>query len=102
MGGNSMLGVTKKINKNMIKLATNHAKSSSNIAANRFLKKIDSNAFYRTESFRSMYRSFTFGNFRKPSFSWYFKTLKKAKMFKKPHRMSDLCHYCEHHKVFYF
>jgi hypothetical protein len=68
-----------------------HLKNNSEIAANRYLKKQNSNAFYRKGTINDIYSSFEFkNNVSKSSFTKY-----KNRIFKKPHRASDLCDYCE-------
>jgi hypothetical protein len=89
----------KSFDAKLIKSTCDHTKINSNIAANRYLKRIKSNAYYRTATLRSIHQTFLPSGFKKPSFSWYCKTIKKAIMFKKPHRFSDLCHYCELYRV---
>ena len=70
-------------------------KSISSIAANRFLKKINSNAFYCDTSLLEAYSNFDLNS--EMSFSSFYKYV--GDEFKKPHRFSDLCKYCEHNKV---
>jgi len=73
--------------------------SNSSIAANRYLKKIDKNAYYCNISLLEAYSKFDFiQSNRKPiSFSTFYKYIDDK--FKKPHRFSDLCDYCENYKV---
>ena len=69
--------------------------SISSIAANRYLKKIDKNAYYCNISLLEAYSKF--GSNNQLSFSTFYKYL--GPQFKKPHRFSDLCEYCENNKV---
>ena len=79
--------VSKKIN--------DHMESICSIAANRYLKKIDKNAYYCNISLLEAYSKFESNN--EISFSSFYKYL--GSQFKKPHRFSDLCEYCENNKV---
>ena len=72
--------------------------SLSTIAANRYLKKIDKNAYYCSISMIEAFSKFEFNNTM--SFSTFYKYI--GDQFKKPHRFSDLCDYCEKNKVYYF
>ena len=72
-----------------------YMESISSIAANRFLKKIDKNAFYCNISLLEAYSKFE--SKKELSFSTFYKYL--GSQFKKPHRFSDLCEYCENNKV---
>ncbi|CAF0988080.1 unnamed protein product [Brachionus calyciflorus] len=74
----------------------NHMKSISSLAAKRFLKKCQSNAFYSSVSFLEGYSSFPLKN--QISFSSFYKYL--GEKYKKPHRISDLCDYCEANKLY--
>ncbi len=67
----------------------------SSIAANRFLKKCDRNAFYCSTSLEEAFSKFV----SEPaiSFATFYKYI--GEEFKKPHRFSDLCDYCENYKV---
>lgn len=67
----------------------------SSIAANRYLKKIDKNAFYCNVSLVEAYIKFDLNS--DLSFSTFNKYI--GNQFKKPHRFSDLCEYCENNKV---
>lgn len=67
----------------------------SSIAANRYLKKCDKNAFYCSMSTVEAYTKYR-GN-SELSFSSFYKYI--GSQFKKPHRISDLCEYCENNKV---
>ena len=69
--------------------------SISSIAANRYLKKEKQNAFYCEVSLIQAYAKFE--NTSKISFSSFYKYV--GDKFKKPHRFSDLCEYCEQPKV---
>ncbi len=77
----------------MKNLICSHMESISSIAANRFLKKADKNAFYCSKSLIEAYGSFE----GKISYSTFYKYV--GDEFKKPHRFSDLCEYCENFKV---
>jgi len=68
----------------------------SSIAANRYLKKLQKNAFYCECSLRIEAYS-RFESSSELSFSSFYKYL--GDEFKKPHRFSDLCEYCEMNKV---
>lgn len=71
-------------------------KSLSEIAANRYLKKQKTSAYYCSVSLLQAYNEF---EFRKDlSFSTFYSYV-DAK-YKKPHRISDLCDYCEKNKVY--
>jgi hypothetical protein len=74
----------------------------SSVAANRYLKKCDSNAFYCNISLVEAYANFKSEILLDLSFSSFYKYV--GEQFKKPHRFSDLCEYCENYKVkiFYF
>ena len=72
-----------------------HLRNNSSFAANRFLKKENENALYRNMSYRSLYSTFSLKN--KLGFSTFRKNIKN--IYKKPHRFSDLCDYCERGKV---
>ncbi len=67
----------------------------SSIAANRYLKKINKNAFYCNISLLEAYTKFDLNT--SISFSTFYKYI--GDQFKKPHRFSDLCEYCEKNKV---
>ncbi len=67
--------------------------SISSIAANRFLKKKEKNAFYCSTSLVEAYSNLNLDI----SFSTFYKYV--GDEFKKPHRFSDLCEYCENYKV---
>ena len=68
-----------------------HMEDISTIAANRFLKKDKSNAFYRHDTLRACYESFPQKN--QLSFTAFVKNM--SRIYKKPHRKSDLCDVCE-------
>lgn len=65
----------------------------SSIAANRYLKKLNKNAFYCQMTLVEAYTKLD----SDISFSTFYKYV--GDEFKKPHRFSDLCEYCEHLKV---
>jgi hypothetical protein len=67
----------------------------SSVAANRYLKKMQKNAFYCECSLIEAYSRFESSS--DLSFSSFYKHL--GDQFKKPHRFSDLCEYCEKNKV---
>ncbi|CAF0729553.1 unnamed protein product [Brachionus calyciflorus] len=69
-------------------------KSISSIAANRYLNKRQCNAYYCSASYLKAYESFAFKSHI--SYSSFFKYIDEK--FKKPHRISDLCDYCEKNK----
>ncbi len=84
-----------------------YMESISSIAANRYLKKIDKNAYYCNISllikvyskFNEAYSKFnnTQINGKPISFATFYKYIRDQ--FKKAHRFSDLCDYCEKYKV---
>jgi hypothetical protein len=69
-----------------------HVEKISNVASNRFLKKINSTAFYRQTSLTEAYQKYQ-NSERAISFSTFYNAL--IKKYKKPHRLTDLCQYCE-------
>jgi hypothetical protein len=69
--------------------------SLSSIAANRYLKKLDKNAYYCSISTVEAFLKFE--NSANISFSTFYKYVSDE--FKKPHRFSDLCEFCEENKV---
>jgi hypothetical protein len=71
----------------------------SSIAANRYLKKIDKNAYYCNISSMEAYSKFDYiqENGKPLCFSTFYKYI--GDQFKRPHRFSDLCDYCEKYKV---
>ncbi|CAF0809146.1 unnamed protein product [Brachionus calyciflorus] len=73
-----------------------HMKSLSSIAANRFLKKCGSNAYYTSVSLSEAFSLFSMKHLM--SFSTFYKYVPTK--FKKPHRISDLCEYCELNKKY--
>ncbi len=66
--------------------------SLNSVAANRFLKKSNQNAFYCSVSLTEAYSSLDLN----VSFSTFYKYV--GDHFKKPHRFNDLCEYCESYK----
>ena len=72
-----------------------HMISISDIAANRYLKKLDKNAYYCQISLLEAYSKLEINT--QLSFASFYKYV--GDEFKKPHRFSDLCEYCEHNKV---
>ena len=79
----------------MVQSINKHIENNSAVAANRFLKKQDQCARYREFPIRNYYENFL--NKKKISYSSFIKHI--GKKYKKPHRFSDLCKYCEHNKV---
>ncbi len=73
--------------------------SISSIAANRYLIKLQKNAFYCECSLVEAYSRFqsSSGKELDISFSTFYKYV--GNEFKKPQRFSDLCEYCEQYKV---
>ncbi len=69
----------------------------SSIAANRYLIKLQKNACYCECSLVEAYSRFTTNSTENISFSSFYKCV--GDEFKKPHRFSDLCEYCEKNKV---
>jgi hypothetical protein len=88
-------GGRKKLKNEIIGSINSHMLSLSSIAANRYLKKIDKNAFYCSVSTVEAFLKFE--NADNISFSTFYNYV--GKEFKKPHRFSDLCEYCENNKV---
>ena len=82
-----------------------HMKSISSIAGNRYLKKEFSNAYNCSVPLIQAYRTFKdkllTNNKQKKiiSFSSFYKYMPKK--FKHPHRLSDLCNFCEKNKVIF-
>jgi hypothetical protein len=81
----------------VVKQINEHIEEFSSIAANRFLKKLDTNALYCNISLVEAFMKFETELLPKLSFSTFYKYV--GNQFKKPHRFSDLCEYCEHYKV---
>ncbi|CAF0871784.1 unnamed protein product, partial [Brachionus calyciflorus] len=79
-----------------IEAVEKHMQSLSSIAANRYLKKYQTNAFYSSVSFLQAYSSFEMKD--QISFSSFYKYL--GDKYKKPHRLSDLCDYCELNQIY--
>ncbi|CAF1001690.1 unnamed protein product [Brachionus calyciflorus] len=71
-----------------------HLVNLSSIATNRFLKKEQTNAYYMSTSIEKAFQSFKYKE--DISYSSFFKYTDDR--FKKPHRISDLCDYCEKKK----
>ena len=84
-----------KLNQLLVNKIRCHLNKNSSIAANRYLKLQNENARYRHTTIIQAYN--TFAEKDKLSFSSFYKYLEN--IFKKPHRISDLCDYCEHKKV---
>ena len=78
-----------------VKQINDHLEKNSTVAANRFLKKLKVCANYRHLSLRESYQ--TMRNKEDVSYSTFYKKIQKK--YKKPHRLSDLCRYCEVNKV---
>ena len=69
--------------------------NNSSIAANRYLKRHSTSVMYRNSTIIEAHRTFAFR--KAVPFSSFYKYIEKK--FKKPHRLSDLCDYCEENKV---
>jgi hypothetical protein len=67
----------------------NYMISISSIAANRYLKKEHSTAYYCNVSLIEAYSKFELKN--KISFSSFYNHVKDLKIFKQPHGFTDLC-----------
>ena len=74
-----------------------HLENNSEIAANRFLKLQKTNAMYRFVTLKDAYNNFKYKE--NLSFSTFYSHI--GKKFKKFHRLSDLCCYCELNKVIF-
>ena len=72
-----------------------HMNNKSSIAANRYLKKCKSSARYRDTTYLEAFNSFQMKD--KLVISTFKRKMKK--IYKKPHRFSDLCDVCENGKV---
>jgi hypothetical protein len=90
MGGRFSLSEEKKIQINT------HMESLSSIASNRLVKigGRSVSAMYCSKSIKEAYKSFP--DRATIPFSTFYKYI--SKKFKKPHRLTDLCDYCEHGK----
>jgi len=84
-----------KIVKKVVDEINDHMKGLSSVAANRYLIKLKTNASYREGTYKDAYNKF----FLKNNISFSTFKNKLCKRFKKPHRLSDLCDYCEYGKV---
>ena len=81
-----------------VKKALNqHIESNSAVASNRYLKKLGTCVFYRNISIKASYENFK--GKEMISYSGFYKHMQKK--YKKPHRFTDLCEYCELNKVNY-
>ncbi|RNA02663.1 ubiquitin carboxyl-terminal hydrolase 7 [Brachionus plicatilis] len=87
------IGGRKRLSSFFVDQIENHMKSISTIAANRFLKKKQTNAYYTSTSMLKAYQNFQYKDI---SYSSFYKYVDEK--FKKPHRISDLCDYCENNK----
>lgn len=87
-----------RINSDIVKEINCHVLKNSSFAANRFLKKENENALYRNMSFIRLYHTFPLRS--TIAFSTFRKNIRN--IYKKPHRFSDLCDYCEKGKVIFF
>jgi hypothetical protein len=85
-----------KINALFTEKIRNFFLENSTEAANRFLKLQGKNAMYRRFTFIDAYREFMYKeNISLSSFKKYV-----PHNIKKPHRLSDLCAYCQQNKVY--
>lgn len=95
------LGGQPKISKDLAMAVNHHMKNVSQIASNRTVMVIDSNKIkqnipvrYSNISWIEAYKSFSYRN--ELSFSTFYKYIDK--IYKKPHRKTDLCQYCHEGK----
>ncbi len=88
-------GGRKKISSILQKNITSHLYNNSEAAANRYLKKCQTNSFYRSLTFREIYENFP--EKKRISYSCFRSYI--GNQFKKPFRPSDLCGYCENLRV---
>ena len=86
------------VDKNTIIALNKHIQKDSTPASNRFLRKLKVCAMYRHFSIRNHYKTFV-GPPRKEklSYSSFYKYM--IKKYKKPHRLTDMCKWCEKNKV---
>ena len=82
------------IDNNTIRKLNIHIEKNSTVASNRFLK--NECAFYRHCAIKTEYETFSMKY--KLSYSSFYKYMQKK--YKKSHRLTDLCEYCELNKVF--
>ncbi len=94
-----ILAGRKPLKQNIKNTNSTHMESISSIAANRYLIKLQKNAFYCECSLVEAYSRFQSNSGKELdiSFSTFYKYV--GNEFKKPHRFSDLCEYCEQYKV---
>ncbi len=69
--------------------------SLSSVASNRYLKRLDTNAYYSSVSLFEAYTKFPLKN--EICFTSFYHYV--SDKFKKPHRLTDMCDYCELNKV---
>lgn len=81
------------LSKDMVQDIKEHLEALSEVASNRMIKinKQDISVRYLNTSFSEAYRSFKRKN--ELSFSTFYSYI--GKQYKKPHRLTDLCEYCE-------
>ncbi len=89
------LGGRPKLDAFLISKINSHISANSSIAANRYLKRQSTSVMYRNSTIIESHRTFAFR--KVVPFSSFYKYIEKK--FKKPHRLSDLCDYCEENKV---
>ena len=83
------------LDKNLVVALNQHVEKDSTVAANRFLKRLQTCAMYRHFAMVDHYKSFPSKiNLSYSSFNKY--TMKK---YKKPHKLTDMCKWCEKNKV---
>ena len=87
-----------KLDNSLIEKINSRVAENSTIAANRYLKKQNQNALYRNSTLKEAYNNLPEKN--KLSYSSFYLHLDNR--FKKPHRLSDLCDYCEYKKVIFY
>ena len=85
----------------MQQLIHSYAKQRSNVAANRLVHDKSSRdrrtmqpVRYLDENFNELYQQFPFKD--ELSKSTFLRYIRSSGQYKKPHRLSDLCEYCEH------
>jgi len=97
-----------KVSNEIIKSLNDHIEKDSYVASNRFLKKINECAMYRHYALKDHYASFpakrTSASRRKNqvgkiSYSSFYKYT--SKKYKNPHRLTDMCKWCEQNKVIF-
>ena len=88
-------GGRKKIKSYLKQSIEEHMQQKSSLAANRFKKKNECCVYYRDHPLLEIYGSFI--DKKDISFSSFYKYM--SSKYKKPHRMSEFCGFCEKNKV---